>query len=200
MSVRRACMIHVLLCLTPVAASHLGGQRHWRRRSRGLRLIWTSCHGRLMDQFLKLVIYGRVQLFLCWTRCLHLQRLGHRMFWLSQVVATRPSRETVCQDLPVVPFMLKRARREPLDEDIRRLALQKFRDLVLQDPLATQLGTSLRGRFDGGSLHEDIDQSFRDAFRMKASSTLQKRASSMTRLAKLSQGGWAVVPIAVVRA
>ena len=52
----------------------------------------------------------------------------------SQVVATRPSRETVCQDLPVVPFMLKRARREPLDEDIRRLALQKFRDLVLQDP------------------------------------------------------------------
>ena len=121
--------------------------------------------------------------------------LGAQDVLASQVVATRPSRETVCQDLPVVPFMLKRARREPLDEDIRRLALQKFRDLVLQDPLATQLGTSLRGRFDGGSLHEDIDQSFRDAFRMKASSTLQKRASSMTRLAKLLREAGQLYPL-----
>ena len=59
----------------------------------------------------------------------------------------------------------------------------------------TQLGTSLRGRFDGGSLHEDIDQSFRDAFRMKASSTLQKRASSMTRLAKLLREAGQLYPL-----
>ena len=95
----------------------------------------------------------------------------------------------------MVPFMLRRARREPLDEDIRRLALHKFKDLVLQDPLATQLGTSLRGCFDTGFLHEDIDQSFRDAFRMKASSTRQKRASSMTRLAKLLREAGQLYPL-----
>ena len=113
----------------------------------------------------------------------------------SQVVTFRPTRETSCQDLPVVPFMLKKARREPVDEDIRRLALNKFGNLVLQDPLATQLGTSLRGRFDTGFLHEAIDQSFRDAFCLKTSSTLQKGASSMTRLAKLLREGGQLYPL-----
>eukprot|EP00435_Cladocopium_sp_Y103_P067578 s464_g30.t1 len=107
--------------------------------------------------------------------------IGAQDVWNSQVVSSRPA--SFCQgaSLPVVPITLKRARREPLDEDIRR---QEFRDLILQDPLATQLGTSLRGLLEHGMEHDEVDQSFRDCFRMKASSTLQKRAASLVRLAK----------------
>ena len=102
----------------------------------------------------------------------------------SQVVRSRPQSSLNLKALPVVPIALKRARREPLDEDVRIQALAKFRDLILQDPHATQLGTSLMGRVDQGTSHDVIDQSFRDTFRMKASSTLQKRASSLVKLAK----------------
>lgn len=101
----------------------------------------------------------------------------------SNVVATRAHNFVATPELPVVPITLKKARREPLDEDIRRKALFRFRDLILQDPLSTQLGTSLKGRLDSGTNHEDVNQSFRDCFMLKASSTLQKRASSLSRLA-----------------
>ena len=103
----------------------------------------------------------------------------------SQVVKSRPSAIQVKHDLPVVPISLKRSRREPLDEDIRRKALLRLSDLILQDPLATRLGTCLRGQVELGEAHEDVQQSVRDAFRMKASSTLQKRAASLWKLAKI---------------
>ena len=102
----------------------------------------------------------------------------------SQVVQSRPNSVSLQRDLPVVPISLKRARKEQLDEDIRRKALLRFRDLILQDPLATQLGTSLHGHVQQGGLDDEIDQSFRDSFRMKASATLQKRAASLWKLAR----------------
>ena len=92
----------------------------------------------------------------------------------SQVVNVRPVRECNPAAAPVLPIQLKRARREPLEEDIRCKALSRFRDIILQDPLATQLGTSLRNSFESGFEHDSIEQSFRDCFRMKAASTLQK--------------------------
>lgn len=72
--------------------------------------------------------------------------------WQSEVVKSRPLSSQYAAEMLVIPFELKRARR----------------DIVLQDPLATQLGASRRGRLDQGSLHYDTDQSFRDCFRMKA--------------------------------
>jgi hypothetical protein len=72
----------------------------------------------------------------------------------SQVVQSRPSSVSLQRDLPVVPISLKRARKEQLDEDIRRKALLRFRDLILQDPLATQLGTSLHGHVQQGGLDD----------------------------------------------
>ena len=65
----------------------------------------------------------------------------------SQVVANRSEHVPQEPALRVLPIQLKRARREPLEEDIRRQALAKFRDNMLQDPMSTQLGASFRGRF-----------------------------------------------------
>eukprot|EP00435_Cladocopium_sp_Y103_P066984 s704_g29.t1 len=113
----------------------------------------------------------------------------------SSVVSARACSSANTVDVPVVPLQLKRARKEPLDEDIRRQALLKFRDVVLQDPLATQLGTSLVGQVNRGVLHDDVDQSFRDCFRAKASSTLQKRAASITRLAKYLRAAGQLNPL-----
>ena len=113
----------------------------------------------------------------------------------SKVVATRAEPVLQEPDLRVMPIQLKRARREPLEEDIRRQALAKFRDIVLQDPMATQLGASLRGRFDAGTSHDDIDQSFRDCFRMKAAATLQKRASSLDKLATMLRSEGQLYPL-----
>jgi hypothetical protein len=102
----------------------------------------------------------------------------------SQVVHERPDKARPSTEVPVLPIQLKRARREPLEEDIRRKALSKFRSIILQDPLATQLGTSLHSNFVSGFGHDGIEQSFRDCFRMKAASTLQKRAASLDKLSK----------------
>ena len=120
---------------------------------------------------------------------------GARDVLQSRVVHARPVREQFQPGLPVAPIQLKRARREPLEEDIRRQALGKLKTLILQDPLATQLGTSLRGRFDAGSLHDDIEQSVRDCFRMKAASTLQKRASSSDKLARYLRAEGQLYPL-----
>ena len=111
--------------------------------------------------------------------------IGAQDVFESQVIACRPTIDFEGREKPVVPLKLKHARSEPRDEDIRRQALMKLRDLVLQDPLSTQLGTILRDRHASGFMHDEIDQSFRDTFRAKASSTLQKRASSLCWLDKL---------------
>ena len=109
----------------------------------------------------------------------------------SEVVqqASRPE-AGVQLEPPVIRLELKRARKELPDEDIRRLALCKLRDLILQDPLASQLGESMCNMLHGGCSHALVEQSLSDCFRSKASSTLQKRASSLWRLSKLlrSQG------------
>ena len=113
----------------------------------------------------------------------------------SQVVNVRPVRECNPAAAPVLPIQLKRARREPLEEDIRCKALSRFRDIILQDPLATQLGTSLRSSFESGFEHDCIEQSFRDCFRMKAASTLQKRASSLDKLLKCLRAEGQLYPL-----
>eukprot|EP00435_Cladocopium_sp_Y103_P067226 s171_g29.t1 len=86
---------------------------------------------------------------------------------------------------PVIPINLRKVRRELPDEDIRRVALCKLKDLILHDPLASQLGVSINNMLNGGCSPELIHQSISDCFRMKASSTLQKRSSSLWRLSKL---------------
>ncbi len=86
---------------------------------------------------------------------------------------------------PVTSLVLIGARRESSDADIRRMALNKFRDLILGDPAATNLGVSLRSMLESGSGSYLIEQSFSDCFRAKASTTLQKRANSLWRLSKL---------------
>ena len=106
----------------------------------------------------------------------------------SQVATAGPFRLTSFQDLQGVPFRLKRTRSEPLDEAVCRLALHLSRVLELPDPRATQLETGLTGHFDTEILHGDVCQFFSDAFQMKTPPTLPKRASSMTRFARLLRG------------
>ena len=110
--------------------------------------------------------------------------IGVQDVWNSTVVDSRPYKLADTSTFPVVPISLKRSRREPLDEDIRCRALTRLQELLLQDPLATQLGTSLRGRLNQGGHHSDVEQSFMDCFRLKASTTLQKRAASLHKLSR----------------
>ena len=91
--------------------------------------------------------------------------------------------------------MLIGARREASDEDIRRMALNKLRDLILGDPAATNLGVSLRSMLETGSVSHLIEQSFSDCFRAKASTTLQKRANSLWRLSKLLAANGVLTPL-----
>ena len=83
---------------------------------------------------------------------------------------------------PVRRIVVVGARRETSDEDIRRVALAKLRDLVMGDPAATHLGISLQHLLSEGNASHFIEQSFSDCFRSKASSTLQKRANSLWKL------------------
>lgn len=104
----------------------------------------------------------------------------------SEVVQEAAKPEAVVQfEPPVIRLELKRARKELPDEDIRRLALCKLRSLILQDPLASQLGESIYTMLNGGCSQALVEQSLSDCFRSKASSTLQKRASSLWRLSKI---------------
>ena len=96
---------------------------------------------------------------------------------------------------PVASIVLMGARRESSDEDIRRMALCKFRDLILGDPAATNLGVSLRSMLDSGNGSHLIEQSFSDCFRAKASTTLQKRAKSLWKLSKLFAAGGLLTPL-----
>ena len=105
----------------------------------------------------------------------------------SQVVQTRLSVSVFRPDAPVVPISSKRARLEPLDEDIRQKALLRLGDLMLQDPLATQLGAWLRGQVEQGEMPDNVEQSIRDAFRMKTSSTLLECAASLWKLTGASR-------------
>ena len=94
-----------------------------------------------------------------------------------------PEPEVAPRAVPVVA--LKYARRELPDEDVRRAALDKLRSLLVLDAEATHLGRSLQQIANRTSSPDLIEQSVSDCFRSKASSTLQKRASSLWRFSKL---------------
>ena len=87
----------------------------------------------------------------------------------------------------VVPhFVAKRIRMSSLiasEDQLRWRALQKFRRLVLADPLCSDLGKSLLDV--AGRLQDDkcISQTFEDAFAGKATSTLVRRSGSLQRYA-----------------
>eukprot|EP00435_Cladocopium_sp_Y103_P052555 s1002_g16.t1 len=109
---------------------------------------------------------------------------------LHSVVTAKPHANVseTCAEPPVLAINVKKVRHELPDEDIRRMAICKLRDLILQDPLATQLGVSIKSHTAVFGACNSADQSIKDCFRMKASSTLQKRAGSLWRLAKLLRG------------
>lgn len=69
------------------------------------------------------------------------------------------------------------------EDQLRWRALQKFRRLVLADPLCSDLGKSLLDV--AGRLQDDkcISQTFEDAFAGKATSTLVRRSGSLQRYA-----------------
>ena len=96
---------------------------------------------------------------------------------------------------PVVRLNFRKVRTELPDEDIRRVALSKLRDILLQDPLATQIGTGINNILNGGGANHLVEQSIGDCFRSKASSTLQKRAGSLWRLCKLLRLGGTLNPL-----
>lgn len=79
------------------------------------------------------------------------------------------------------PPGIQRARKQKPDDDVRRVALQRLRAFLMSDPAATSLGASVQNMLEDGANQELIEQSISDAFRGKASSTLQKRAGSLTR-------------------
>ena len=104
----------------------------------------------------------------------------------SQAVASRAlssSASSVVEE--VQRIAAKGARRERPDEDIRRLALDKLHDLILSDLPSTQLGVSLADLVQSGGDSDLVTQSLKDCFRMKSSSTLQKRASSLVRMKRI---------------
>ena len=78
---------------------------------------------------------------------------------------------------------LGRMRAVQSNDDIRNAAMKRSKVLILLDPEATRLGSSLIQRTQ--ELKEDgyIMQSLSDAFRRPASSTLQKRALSLQNFA-----------------
>ena len=86
-------------------------------------------------------------------------------------------------DVDQVPWTvtrrLARARIPKSDADIRDSALKRLKMLILLDPEATSLGCSLVEQGKALSPDEDIMQSLSDAFRPKASLTLQKRSLSL---------------------
>ena len=115
-------------------------------------MIVRNCPGRLKVQLFERLTGGMTR---CWprlTRFSLLHVLMFQMFGNQKLSSHDLLSSQYAAEMLVIPFELKRARR----------------DIVLQDPLATQLGASLRGRLDQGSRHYDTDQSFRDCFRMKA--------------------------------
>ena len=91
--------------------------------------------------------------------------------------------EDPAPDFDQIPWTVTRrlakARVPKSDADIRDSALKRLKMLILLDPEATSLGCSLVEQGKALSPDEDIMQSLSDAFRPKASLTLQKRSLSL---------------------
>ena len=89
------------------------------------------------------------------------------------------------------PFILRRlcrARVARSECDIRNLALKKLKSILLLDLEASSLGRSLTTRAGQLASEEELGRSIEDAFRSKASTTLQKRASALIRFFPGSSG------------
>ena len=101
---------------------------------------------------------------------------------LRMPLNTADSSETKTRIAKAVFKRLRGARVEKTDDDIRNLALKKFKNYILMDPRASKLGQSLLSA--AGKLQSDevLGQSISDAFAGKATGTLQKRAGAIVRL------------------
>lgn len=75
----------------------------------------------------------------------------------SEIVSSHGNSSSSTEGPPVERLVLRGARREAADEDIRRLAL-------FGDPAATQLGCSLRSQLEAGSHDASVEQSFERLF------------------------------------
>ena len=78
-----------------------------------------------------------------------------------------------------VASRLRRIRIPVSDDELRASALKRLKVLVLLDPEGTQLGQSLLQKTMALKDDDEIRQSLSDAFKGKASSTLQKRGLSL---------------------
>ena len=78
-----------------------------------------------------------------------------------------------------VASRLRRIRIPVSDDELRACALKRLKVLVLLDPEGTQLGLSLLQKTMALKDDDEIRQSLSDAFKGKASSTLQKRGLSL---------------------
>lgn len=113
----------------------------------------------------------------------------------SEVVPSHSSSSTSVAGPPVEAIILKGARREAAEEDVRRLALNKLRELIFGDPASTRLGCSLQSQMKSDGSGFMVEQSLFDCFRAKASTTLQKRANSLWRLAKVFKSMGVLYPL-----
>ena len=102
---------------------------------------------------------------------------------VSQSEGQDPSAEVglVERQSPFILRRLCRARVARSECDIRNLALKKLKSILLLDLEATSLGRSLTTRAGQMASEEELGRSIEDAFRSKASTTLQKRASALTK-------------------
>ncbi|CAE7446464.1 unnamed protein product, partial [Symbiodinium sp. CCMP2456] len=76
---------------------------------------------------------------------------------------------------------MARFRPEPSDDDVRDLALKRLKALLTGDPFASELGRSLLDKMGALASDEVVAQSFSDAFRAKAASTLCGHSCALAR-------------------
>ena len=119
----------------------------------------------------------------------HLQQ-SYNMFFkglpdlgVHETLATTIGKDPLPESADKIPWTVTRRlaklRVPKTDADIRDSALRRLKTLVLLDPEATALGCSLVDQGKALASDEDIMQSLSDAFRGKASLTLQKRSLSL---------------------
>ena len=112
-------------------------------------------------------------------------RLGRMDVVLGRAGSSNDAKTSTPTSMP--EFVKRRLRLAGLsqnEEDLRRVALQKARSLILFNPPDSQLGTSLLTAAKTLVEENVILKSFEDAFRPKSTATLTKRMSSLWRYAK----------------
>lgn len=73
----------------------------------------------------------------------------------------------------------KRTRIQKSDDDIRDIALKRLKELILEDPWATELGRTLLRESGEMDSKDMVCRSVMDAFSRKASTTIQKRVGAL---------------------